>query len=129
MSLCRMDRQSETVRFLDDLDIALAMDNREDGGRKASSIELTVQAINLRVSYRDILLVQTIANRALELSSQASKPAEKAPELNLAAPATLAPTPIGNATNSTTQIVVARENVRAATMLLCSKLTASLASS
>jgi len=67
-----MDRQSETVQFLDNMDIALSLDNRPEENKLRTSIELTLQQIVLRASYRDILLVNSIAQRAIELSNKAA---------------------------------------------------------
>lgn len=67
-----MDRQNETIQFLDNLDIALSMDNRAEDTMEKMSIELTLQEIILRASYRDILLVNSILQRASELSKGAA---------------------------------------------------------
>ncbi|GAA5992083.1 hypothetical protein JCM10908_000736 [Rhodotorula pacifica] len=78
MFLCRMDRPKENIRVLDDVDLILSMDSRADGGRQITNIELGVQPLILRVSMRDIFLINSIINRAIELSnrSAATTPAE-----------------------------------------------------
>jgi vacuolar protein sorting-associated protein 13A/C len=66
--LCKMDKQKETIRILDDFDLNLSMDNRADNGSQNSSIELDLQALVLRLSMRDITLATSIVSRAIELS-------------------------------------------------------------
>lgn len=66
--LCRMDRPKEIIRILDDFDLNLSMDTRTDDGSQSSSIELDVQPLVLRLSNRDIVLVNSIVSRAVELS-------------------------------------------------------------
>lgn len=66
--LCRMDRPKEIIRILDDFDLNLSMDARSDDGSQSSNIELDVQPLVLRLSNRDIVLVNSIVNRVIELS-------------------------------------------------------------
>lgn len=73
MSLLRMDKPSEAVRFLDDLDLTLSVDNRQIADQKVSSLELLLQTVIFRVSYRDIVLISSIVNKAIELSTRQSK--------------------------------------------------------
>ncbi|GAA6031882.1 hypothetical protein JCM8097_003317 [Rhodosporidiobolus ruineniae] len=84
MFLCRMDKPKENIRVLDDLDITLSMDSRADGGRQVTSIDIGVQPLILRVSLRDIFLINSIINRAIELSNRNAPP--PAPEEEPAAP-------------------------------------------
>lgn len=70
--LCKMDKQKETVRILDDFDLNLSMDNRKENGNQNTSIELDMQALILRLSSRDISLVSSIASRAVELSGSST---------------------------------------------------------
>lgn len=72
MFLCRMDRPKENIRVLDDVDLILSMDSRTDGGRGVTNIELGVQPLILRVSMRDIFLINSIVNRAIELSNRST---------------------------------------------------------
>ena len=72
MSLLRMDKPSDGVRFLDDLDLTLSMDNRQWAAQQMSSIELTLQPVVFRVSYRDINLITTIVNKAIDLSTKSA---------------------------------------------------------
>ncbi|KAF8509808.1 vacuolar protein sorting-associated protein 13 [Gautieria morchelliformis] len=67
MSLLRMDQPSDGVRILDDLDLTLSMDNRKLSAQQMSSIELTLQPVVFRVSYRDINLITAIVNKAIGL--------------------------------------------------------------
>lgn len=81
-----MGRAAESVRFLDDLDIALSLDTRKSTAHQMTSIELTAQPIVFRASYRDINLIMAIVNRAIELSS---KPQNQVQEPQNSRPAAL----------------------------------------
>ena len=70
MSLLRMDKPLDGVRFLDDLDLTLSMDNRQWAAQHMFSIELTLEPVIFRVSYRDINLITSIVNKAIELSTK-----------------------------------------------------------
>ncbi|CEL57657.1 Vacuolar protein sorting-associated protein 13 OS=Saccharomyces cerevisiae (strain ATCC 204508 / S288c) GN=VPS13 PE=1 SV=1 [Rhizoctonia solani AG-1 IB] len=70
MSLGRMGRSAENVRFLDDMDVTLSLDTRKSTAHQMTSIELSTQPIVFRASYRDINLIMAIVNRAIELSSK-----------------------------------------------------------
>ncbi|KZT02705.1 vacuolar protein sorting-associated protein 13 [Laetiporus sulphureus 93-53] len=73
MSLTRMGREtSESVRFLDDVDLTLSMDSRSNSSHQMTSIQISVKPIIFRSSYRDIDLIMTIVNRALELYAQSA---------------------------------------------------------
>ncbi|EJD03959.1 vacuolar protein sorting-associated protein vps13 [Fomitiporia mediterranea MF3/22] len=70
MSLLRMNKQAETVRFLDDVDIKLASESRSEWNKQFTGINIVVeQEFVFRASYRDILLITAIANKALALFS------------------------------------------------------------
>ena len=73
MFFVRMNAQSDRLRVLDDLDLSVSMDTRAHGtGRSTvTAIEVMVQAVVLRISYRDVLLAQHTLNRAIELSQRA----------------------------------------------------------
>ncbi len=75
MFLCRMDKPKENLRVLDNCDINLSLANHPDGPHQVTAIEVGVQPLVLRVSVRDIMLIQSIVNRAVELSNR-SAPAE-----------------------------------------------------
>lgn len=72
MFLLSMNKPSEKVSFLDEVDITLSLDSRQPSGRQMTSIELSVLPIVLRASMRDINLIMSIVNRGIELSSQSS---------------------------------------------------------
>lgn len=61
--------------MLDNFDITLSMDNRADSGKQIMDIDIGITALLLRVSYRDILLINSILNRAIELSNRNTPPA------------------------------------------------------
>ncbi|KAJ7597035.1 vacuolar protein sorting-associated protein 13 [Mycena floridula] len=70
MSLTRMGTPSDSVRFLDDVDLTFSLDSRSTSSQKMTSIEFTSKPITFRASYRDINLITAIVNKALELSSR-----------------------------------------------------------
>lgn len=82
MSLMSMNKPSEKVSFLDDLDITLAIDNREPTGREMTNVDLTVQPIIFRASLRDFNLIMAIVNRGIELSAKQSSAAQAPPKPN-----------------------------------------------
>ncbi|KAJ7706184.1 vacuolar protein sorting-associated protein 13 [Mycena rosella] len=69
MSLIRMGKPSESVRFLDDVDLTFSLDSRSSSGQQMTSIEISAKPIVFRASYRDINMITTIVNKAIELSS------------------------------------------------------------
>ncbi|KAI0094888.1 vacuolar protein sorting-associated protein 13 [Irpex rosettiformis] len=72
MSLTRMGKDAETVRFLDDIDFTFSLDSRSSGAHQQTSIELNSQPVVFRASYRDINLITTIASKAIELYSSST---------------------------------------------------------
>ena len=75
-----MDTPSEQVRFLDDVDITLALDASDQGNQKHTTIELQTQPIVFRASYGDIMLIVDIVNKAIALASAESSVKPKADE-------------------------------------------------
>lgn len=73
----QMDKPKDTIRVLDDLDLTVSMDSRADAGRQVTSIEAAIEPVILRVSFRDILLINSIVNRAIELSNRSSPQPEE----------------------------------------------------
>ncbi|KIM85199.1 hypothetical protein PILCRDRAFT_817197 [Piloderma croceum F 1598] len=70
MSLIRMGKASESVRFLDDIDLTFSLDSRTSTQEHMTSMELAIKPIVFRASYRDINLIMAIINRAVELYGQ-----------------------------------------------------------
>ncbi|KAJ6604648.1 vacuolar protein sorting-associated protein 13 [Mycena vulgaris] len=68
MSLIRMGKPSESVRFLDDVDLTFSLDSRSSSGHQMTSMEISAKPIVFRASYRDINMITTIVNKAIELS-------------------------------------------------------------
>ncbi|KAI0724570.1 vacuolar protein sorting-associated protein 13 [Cerioporus squamosus] len=90
MSLGRVGKPAESVRFLDDLDFTLTLDSRSSASHQSTSIEVTALPIVFRASYRDIMLIMTIVNKAIELygkSSQSANQDKGASEKALSRPA------------------------------------------
>lgn len=69
MSLTRMGKQSEAVRFLDDMDLSTTIESRSELQKQFTGISISIQPIVLRTSYRDITLITSIANKAIALLS------------------------------------------------------------
>ena len=70
MSLMKMGASSESVRFLDEVDLTCSLDSRASTSQQMTSIELSMRPIVFRASYRDINLITTIANKALDMYSK-----------------------------------------------------------
>lgn len=79
MSLLKMGKPSESVRFLDDVDMTLTMDNRPTTAQHMTNLAITSKPIVFRASHRDINLITTIVNKAIGLynATQPASPAEK----------------------------------------------------
>lgn len=73
MSLARMGKPSESVRFLDDVDLTFTLDSRSSGAHQSTSIEVTSLPIVFRASYRDIMLITAIVNKAIALYGNSSQ--------------------------------------------------------
>ncbi|RDB28887.1 Vacuolar protein sorting-associated protein 13 [Hypsizygus marmoreus] len=73
MSLTRMGKVSESVRFLDDVDLTLSLDSRSSSLQQMTSIEIAVQPIVFRASYGDISMISSIVNKALMLYGNTEK--------------------------------------------------------
>jgi vacuolar protein sorting-associated protein 13A/C len=87
MALLRMGRPEE-ARILDDVDLTLTLDNRTLSLQQMTNIDLTFKPIVLRASYRDIMLILTIVNKAIDAygkqtsvvsSSKSTRPSLAAP--------------------------------------------------
>lgn len=64
-----MGGSPESVRFLDDVDLTLSLDNRATDAHRSMDVEVSAQPIVFRASYRDINLITSIINKAIELYS------------------------------------------------------------
>ncbi|KAL1739455.1 hypothetical protein HDZ31DRAFT_77584, partial [Schizophyllum fasciatum] len=69
MSLLKMGKPSESVRFLDEFDATLTMDSRPTTAQQMTNLELACKPIIFRASHRDINLITTIVNKAVSLYS------------------------------------------------------------
>lgn len=77
MSLTRISKPTESVRFLDDLDLTFTLDSRTSESHQSTSIEVSALPIVFRASYRDIMLIMTIVNKAIELYGKSTQPSEQ----------------------------------------------------
>ena len=66
MSLVRMGGASESVKFLDDVDLTFSLDSRTSSSHQMTNIEVGAKPITFRASYRDINLITSIVNKAIE---------------------------------------------------------------
>ncbi|KAG6381178.1 vacuolar protein sorting-associated protein 13 [Boletus reticuloceps] len=73
MSLIRMGTDSDTVRFLDDVDLTFSLDSRATEPEQHVSVESSSTEIVFRASYRDIMLITAIATRAIELYARSQR--------------------------------------------------------
>jgi vacuolar protein sorting-associated protein 13A/C len=62
----KMGHASESVRFVDDTDLALTFDSRATSSQQMTNIEIMAKPIVLRASYRDINLIMSITNKAVQ---------------------------------------------------------------
>ncbi|EIW72804.1 hypothetical protein TREMEDRAFT_25659 [Tremella mesenterica DSM 1558] len=77
MSFGRMDKPKDRVRFLDDVNVALSLDNRTRGSQQMTSFEVEVpDPIIFRASYNDIMLIMDIVNKAVDVANKALAPPE-----------------------------------------------------
>ncbi|KAJ7783787.1 vacuolar protein sorting-associated protein 13 [Mycena maculata] len=83
MSLIRMGQPSESVRFLDDVDLTFSLDSRSSSGQQMTSMEISAKPIVFRASYRDINMIMSIVNKAIELYSDSQD--QGSPEDNVEA--------------------------------------------
>lgn len=73
MSLIKMGRSTESVRFLDDVDLTFSLDSRSSASRQMTSIEISCRPIVFRASYRDINLITSIVNVAIDRYGQSQE--------------------------------------------------------
>lgn len=78
MSLTRMGKGVEDVRFLDDVDMTVTLDSRSTSSHQMTSIMISSKPIIFRASYRDIQLILAITNKAMEAYNQSSQRASSA---------------------------------------------------
>lgn len=70
MSLTQMGRPDESVRFMDDIDVTLAMESKQVMALQRTNIDITAKPVVFRASQRDINLILAIITRATQLASQ-----------------------------------------------------------
>ncbi|KAG6911962.1 hypothetical protein DXG01_000210 [Tephrocybe rancida] len=79
MSLMRMGKISESVRFLDDVDLTVSLDSRSSLLQQMTNVEIAVKPVVFRASYGDLNMISSIVNRAITLygstRAQSSVPA------------------------------------------------------
>jgi vacuolar protein sorting-associated protein 13A/C len=61
-----MGRPSEKAKFMDDVDITMSLDTRSTASQQLTNLEIYSKNVTFRASYRDIALITSILNRAME---------------------------------------------------------------
>jgi vacuolar protein sorting-associated protein 13A/C len=69
-----MGKDAESARFLDDVDLTFSLDSRTSSSEFMTSIEVSARSIVLRASYRDINLITSIINKAIERYTNIREP-------------------------------------------------------
>lgn len=140
MALLRMGRPEE-ARILDDVDLTLTLDNRTLSLQQMTSVDMTFKPIVLRASYRDIMLILTIVNKAIDAYGKQTSVVSKPTRPSLAASTTgvtrLSGGPTqrkgsnqgqpGNQLLGTAHVVLSKEQVRRETSQLDDPMNAGLA--
>jgi vacuolar protein sorting-associated protein 13A/C len=127
MALLRMG-SPEDARILDDVDITLTLDSRTMSSHQMTSIDISFKPIVLRASYRDIMLILTIVNKAMEAYGRqtSAAPSSKSADPSQAVSTTAVrrasggsvqgtrsnPGQSSNLPLGTAQVVLSREQVR-----------------
>ena len=91
MSLIQMGGASESVRFLDDVDLTFSLDSRSSSSHQMTNIEVGAKPITFRASYRDINLITSIVNKAIEGYSNSQRSPTQRNEDNLQSNSSLNP--------------------------------------
>ncbi|TFK77101.1 vacuolar protein sorting-associated protein 13 [Pluteus cervinus] len=73
MSLLRMGAAAESLRFLDEVDLTFSLDQRSTSAQQLMNVEVTAKPIIFRASYRDVNLITSIVNKAMELYTDAQR--------------------------------------------------------
>jgi vacuolar protein sorting-associated protein 13A/C len=118
MSLLRMGNP-EDARILDDVDLTLTLDSRTMSAHQMTSIDIVIKPIVLRASYRDIMLILTVVNKAMEAYGRQTS---AAPSSNPAQPSQVVSTTAtrrvsggsaqGTRPLGTAHVVLSKEQVR-----------------
>ena len=87
----RMGKSSESVRFLDDVDLTFSLDSRSSLVQQLVNIEISAKPIVFRASYRDMKLITSIVNKAIELYSTSQRSNTTSDEANAVEPRTSKP--------------------------------------
>jgi vacuolar protein sorting-associated protein 13A/C len=73
-----MGNPSESVRFLDDVDLTFSLDSRSSASQQMTNMEIAAKPIVFRASYRDINMITAIVNKAIVLYGNSQKSATSA---------------------------------------------------
>ena len=85
-----MNKPTEAIRFLDDFDVSLTLESRQEVAKQFTGIQVMLQPIIFRSSYRDILLIMSIVNKAIALFSGNSEQPQELQQTNFDSARTVA---------------------------------------
>ncbi|KAF9229286.1 vacuolar protein sorting-associated protein 13 [Gyrodon lividus] len=116
MSLIRMGADSDTVRFLDDVDLTFSLDGRSSRQEQHMSIEVSSKPIVFRASYRDLMLITSIATKAVELYQRSYRDnlphGEQPSDAQTQAPQSVTSHITGRQTYGKARVVVSKEQMK-----------------
>lgn len=69
MSFGSMDQPTERVRFLDDIDVTIAMDTRSAASGQSVILDVDITPVIFRASYTEIMLITDVVNKAASLAA------------------------------------------------------------
>jgi len=93
MSLLQMNAPQDKVSFIDAFSITMSMDGTKMVQQQITNINVNVDPIVLRASYRDINLIMAIVNKAIELSTSGNAGKTPSPAVPDRIPASSQPSP------------------------------------
>lgn len=113
MSLVRMGGASESVRFLDDVDLTFSLDSRSSSSHQMTNIEIGIKPITFRASYRDINLITSIVNKAIEgYGNSQQSPTQRNEDSNSSQKGVIKSTTVNQSSqDSKAQVLVSKEQV------------------
>lgn len=72
MFMCRMTRPKDTVRLLDNFNMAVSVDSGSGDQKQTTSIDAHVEPLVFRIALRDVRLISSVVNEAIKLSNESS---------------------------------------------------------
>ncbi|KAG5731737.1 Vacuolar protein sorting-associated protein 13 [Termitomyces sp. T112] len=111
MSLMRMGKASESVRFLDDVDLTVSLDSGSSLSQKMTNIEMVVKPVIFRASYSDLNMIASIINKAISLygSINTQSPSEANTTASTSIPRSLGPETLHQTLNA--RVLISKEQL------------------